>query len=124
MEFIVEQQAKFAAKIGQLEDNLARMNRVVEQQGENVQRLGENVERLVGVIERVADTVAQLAQVTAERFEAVEKHGDETDRKIAALVDAQIRTEEESLKLKETMRTLASTVERHLADGHGGRARP
>jgi hypothetical protein len=89
MEFIVEQQAQFAAKAGQLEDGLTR---------------------LVGVVERVVDTVARLAQVTTERFE-------ETDRKIAALVDAQIQTEE-------TVRNLAATVDRHIAEGHNGRARP
>ncbi|HEX7314947.1 MAG TPA: hypothetical protein VF297_13550 [Pyrinomonadaceae bacterium] len=89
MEFIVEQQAQFAAKIGQLEDGLTR---------------------LVGVVERVVDTVARLAQVTTERFE-------ETDRKIAALVDAQIQTEE-------AVRHLAATVDRHIAEGHNGRARP
>jgi archaellum component FlaC len=116
-EFILEQQAQFAAKIGRLEENLTRLNKVVEQQGENVQRLGENVERLVGVVERVVDTISRLAQVTAERFESVEKHGDEADRKIAALVDAQILTEE-------SLRNLSTIVNRHIAEGHNGRARP
>jgi predicted chitinase len=96
MEFIVEQQAQFAAQIGQLEDGLTR---------------------LVGVVERVVDTVARLAQVMTERFEAVDRRDDETDRKIAALVDAQIQTEE-------AVRHLAATVDRHIAEGHNGRARP
>lgn len=124
MEFIVEQQAQFAAKIGQLEDGLARqsetverLNRAVELQGENVARLGENVARLVNVVERVVDTVARLAQVTTERFE-------ETDRKLAALVDAQIRTEETFRKMSERIDNLAVTVDRHIAEGHNGRARP
>lgn len=87
-EFILQQQAQFATKIGQLEDGLTR---------------------LVGVVER-------LAQVTAERFESVEKQGDETDRKIAALVDSQIQTEE-------SLRNLSATVDRHINEGHNGRAR-
>jgi len=103
MEFIVEQQAQFAAKIGQLEDGLTR---------------------LVGVVERVVDTVARLAEVMAERFEAVDRRADETDRKIAALVDAQIRNEEMVSKLGERIDNLTAAVERHTADGHGGRARP
>lgn len=109
-EFILQQQAQFAAKIGQLEDGLARQ--------------GENVERLVGVVERVVDTVGQLAQVTVERFEAVdrraaetERQADEVDRKIAALVDAQIQTEE-------SLRHMSATVDRHIKEGHNGRARP
>jgi archaellum component FlaC len=123
-EFILEQQAQFAAKIGQLEDNLTRLNKAAEQQGENVQRLGEsverlgeNVERLVGVVERVVDTISRLVQVTAERFESVEKHGDEADRRIAALVDAQILTEE-------NLRKLSTIVNRHITEGHNGGARP
>src|SRR5215210_1895908 len=95
-EFILQQQAQFAAKIGQLEDNLTR---------------------LVGAVERVVDTVARLAQVTAERFEAVDRRDDETDRKIAALVDAQIQTEE-------ALRNLAATVDRHVTEGNHGRVRP
>ena len=110
MEFIVEQQAQFAAKIGQLEDTTRQI-------GESVVRLGEDVTRLVGVVERVVDTVARLAQVTTERFQ-------ETDRKIAALVDSQIQTEEVMRKLGERMDNLAATVDRHIAEGHDGRARP
>ena len=94
MDFLLEWQAQFAAKIGQFEDGLTR---------------------LVGVVERVVDTVAQLAQVTTERFE-------ETDRKIAALMDSQIQTEEVMRRLGERMDNLAATVDRHIADGHGGRA--
>jgi hypothetical protein len=51
---------------------------------------------------------------STERFE-------ETDRKMDALVDAQIRTEEESRKMQEAIRKLSATVERHVADGHGGK---
>jgi uncharacterized protein YoxC len=117
MEFIVEQQAQFAAKIGQLEDNLARQGEAVERLNRAVELQGENIERVVGVIERFADSVTRLVQVTAERFE-------ETDRKIAALVDAQIRTEEEARKREAAMRKLTETVDRHITDGHGGKERP
>ena len=102
-EFILNQQAQFAAKIGQLEENLAR---------------------LTGVVERVVDTIERLAQVTAERFEDVNKRADEFDRKLAALVDAQIQNEEMMGKLGERIDRLAATFERHIADGHGGRAEP
>ena len=116
-EFILQQQAQFAAKIGQLEDGLARQ--------------GENIGRLVGVVERLVDTVARLAQVTAERFEAVDRRADETDRRVdeidrkfAALADAQIRSEEAFRKMSERIDNLAATVDRHINEGHNGRARP
>jgi DNA repair exonuclease SbcCD ATPase subunit len=102
-EFILNQQAQFAAKIGQLEENLAR---------------------LTGVVERVVDTVDRLARVTAERFEAVDRRADEFDRKLDALVDVQIQNEEIMRKLGERVDRLAATVERHIADGDGGKARP
>ena len=117
MEFLFEWQAQFAAELAELK--------------ERDQRNSENIARLVGVVERVVDTVDRLAQVTAERFEAVDRRADEFDTKLASLVDAQIRTEEEARKreesmrnLEETMRSLASTFERHITDGHGGRAEP
>lgn len=103
MEFIVEQQAQFAAKIGQLEDGLTR---------------------LVGVVERVVNTVDRLAQVTTERFEAMDRRAEEWDGKIAALVDAQIRNEEMIGRLGERIDNLTAAVERHTGDGHGGGARP
>jgi chromosome segregation ATPase len=138
MEFIVEQQAQFAAKIGQLEDTAKRTGENVERLGENVERLGENVERLggvveqlggvveqlVGIVERIAESVTRLVQVTTERFEAVDNRADETDRKLAALVDAQMRSEESFRKMSEGIDNLAATVDRHIAEGHNGRARP
>jgi ABC-type transporter Mla subunit MlaD len=135
MEFIVEQQAQFAAKIGQLEDttrqigeNVVRLGGVVERLGGVVERLGEVVERLSEVVGRVVDGVARLTQSTLERF-------DETDRKLAALVDAQVRAEdrtadvdrkfallaESQQKTEESIRSLAEVFNRHTADGHGGR---
>ncbi len=124
MEFIVEQQAQFAVKIGQIEKTLARqseaaerLNAAVERQGENIERLSENVERLgeyverlTGIVGRVADAVGRLTESTRERF-------DDTDRKIAALVDSQIQTEE-------NLRSLSAAIDRHIAEGHNGRARP
>ena len=100
MEFLLEWQAQFAAKLGELEDN-------AKQNSENITRLG-------GVVERVVDIVERLAQVTAERFE-------QTDRKIAALVGSQIQTEEVMRKPGERMDNLAATVDRHIAEGHNGR---
>jgi hypothetical protein len=123
-EFILEQQAQFAAKIGQLEENLGRQAEAVERLNQAAERQGENIGRLAGVVERVVDTVARLVQVTAERFEAVDRRADETDRSIAALVDAQIRAEGEARKRDEAMRKLAETLDQHAADGHGGKEQP
>ena len=87
---------------------------------------------------QMEDLLVRFAQATRERFEATDRRAEETDRrtqeideKIAALVDAQIQTEETVRKLgedvrktEEAVRNLAVTVDRHIAEGHNGRARP
>ena len=95
MDFLLEWQTQFAAELGELK--------------ESTMRNSENITRLEGVVERVVGVIERLAQVTAERSE-------ETDRKIAALVDSQIQTEE-------SLRNLSATLDRHIADGHGGRGK-
>ena len=95
-EFMLQQQAQSAVRIAQMEDLLVR-----------------------------------FAQATRERFKATDRWAEETDRraqeideKIAALVDAQMQTEETVRKLGEDVRNLAVTVDRHIVEGHNGRARP
>jgi methyl-accepting chemotaxis protein len=124
MEFIVEQQAQFAAKIGQLEENNKQTQENVKRTDENVTRLSGVVERLTGIVERVVDTVGRLAESTREHAESTRERFDETGRKIAALVDAQIQTEDTVRKLGERIDNLAAVVERHIVEGHNGRARP
>ncbi|HEX8499538.1 MAG TPA: hypothetical protein VF659_03020 [Pyrinomonadaceae bacterium] len=116
MEFIVEWQAQFAAKLGQIEDNLARQGEAIERQGENIERQGENIGRLTGVVEQVVDGIARLAQLTLERFEAVDRRADETDRKIAALVDAQIRTEDRVADNDRWARESAADFDRRIKE--------
>ena len=82
-------------------------------------------------IAQLEDLLVRFAQATRDRFEATDRRAEETDRraqeideKIAALVDAQIQTEESARKMEEAIRSLAVTVDRHIIEGHNGRARP
>ncbi len=84
-EFIVEQQAQFAAKIGQLED-----------------------------------IVARLARATLDRFEATDKRVDDVDERISALVDSQLRTDENVKKTDESLRNLIAVVDRYFSEGRNG----
>jgi hypothetical protein len=120
MEFLLEWQAQFAAELGELRENdkrsrenITRLEGVVEQLGGVVERVVGIVERVAANVERVAVNVEQLAQSTRERLEAVDRRDDETDRKIGALVDSQIQTEE-------SIRNLGAALDRHLAEGHKG----
>ena len=91
MEFIIDQQAQFAADIGQLKD-----------------------------------IVARLADFTLRGFEASEKRFAEVDEKIAALVDSQIRADEQHRELRESVmrtsedvRNLAAVVDQYFRNRNG-----
>lgn len=86
-EFIVEQQVQFAAKIGQLED-----------------------------------IVARLAKATLDRFEVTDKRVDDIDSRISALVDSQMRTEENVRKTDESLRNLIAVVDRYFSEGRNGKS--
>ena len=85
MAFIVEQQAQFASDIQQLRESQTQTDQVVAQTGE---------------------IVARLANVTLEGFKDV-------NAKINALVDSQIRTDE-------NLRNLVGVVDRYFSEGRNG----
>ena len=94
MAFIVGQQAQFASDIQQLQESQARTDQVVAQ---------------------IGDVVTRLANVTHAGFT-------EINAKINALVDAQIRTEENLMRTDknvaitdESLKNLIAVVERYLS---------
>jgi len=92
MAFIVEQQAQFASDIQQLREAQAQTDRVVAQTGE---------------------IVARLANGTLEGFKDV-------NAKINALVDLQIRTDENVRRTDESLRNLIAVVDRYFSEGRNG----
>ncbi len=99
MGFIVEQQAQFASDIQQLREAQARTEQVVAHSGEIVAQTGE--------------IVARLANVTFEGFKDV-------NAKIDALVDSQIRTDENLRRTDESLRNLIAVVDRYCSEGRNG----
>jgi septal ring factor EnvC (AmiA/AmiB activator) len=92
MAFIVEQQAQFASDIQQLREAQSQTDQVVAQTGE---------------------IVARLANVTLEGFKDV-------NAKINALVDSQIRTDENLSRTDENLRNLIAVVDRYFREGRNG----
>jgi len=88
MEFILNQQAQLVASQQKADERFARLE----------------------------DIVSKLAIATLNRFEAVEAKiaelSENVDRKIAALVDAQMRTEE-------NIRNLTAVVDRYFRERNG-----
>lgn len=87
-----------------------RMAFIVEQQAQfasDIQQLRESQAQTDSV-------VARLANVTLEGFKDV-------NTKMNALVDAQIRTEENLSRTEENLRNLITVVDRYFSEGRNGR---
>ena len=102
MEFIVEQQAKFAAEI-----EIMR-----EVQAADAKRLGDG---LIGVV----DIVGTLARSQIRTEETVNS----LTQDFRLLTQAQVRTEEAQARTEERLTILLNVVERHIS-GNGGAANP
>jgi hypothetical protein len=89
MEFILEHQAQFAADIQKLNESQAETNQLLN----------------------------RLATVTLDRFERTDARAsalsEEVDAKFAALIDAQMRTDE-------AVRNLTAVVDRYFSEGRNG----
>ena len=92
MQFILEQQAQFTVNIQKLQ----------EAQGKSDERAAQ----LEGIVTR-------LAAATLEGFKDV-------NTKINALVDSQMRTEENLKKTDENLRNLTAIVDRYFSEGRNG----
>ncbi len=95
MEFILEHQAQFTARMGQLED-----------------------------------LVVRLAKGTLSGLKQPNARVDDVDERISALVDSQIRTEENVEKTQdnvkktdERLRSLIAVVDRYFSEGRNGNAK-
>jgi len=98
MAFIVEQQAQFASDIQQLQEAQAQFQ-------EAQARTDQVVSQTAQVVGEMGEVVTRLANVTHVGFTDV-------NAKINALVDAQIRTEENLSRTDENLRDFIAAVDR------------
>ena len=84
MEFILEQQAQLAASHQRADERAAKSDK--------------RIDRADKLLDRIVRTIDRLATNTFERFEGtdarISAESEDVNTKLAALVDAQIRTEE------------------------------
>ena len=80
-------------------------------------QLAANQQKADERLTRLEDIVGKLAAATLNRFESMEARlvemSENVDRKIAALVDAQMRTDE-------AIRNLTAVVDRYFRERNGG----
>jgi len=98
--FIIEQQAQFTSDIVQLREAQAQTEQIIAKTGQIVGQNGEIVTR--------------LAYGTLEGFKDV-------NAKINALVDSQIRTDDNLRRTDESLRNLIVVVDRYFSEGRNGR---
>lgn len=106
------------------DENLGRqMEFMLQQQAEHVGRM-----------QQLEELVVRLARTTRDRFEGTDQRLDDVDGRIAALVDSQIRTEENIKKTQENvrkteenikktdeaLRRLITVVDRYFSEGRNG----
>ena len=72
---------------------------------------------------QLEDIVVRLAKATLDRFEATDARVDDIDERISALVDSQVRTEENVKKTDESLRSLIAVVDRYFSEGRNGNSK-
>ena len=102
MDFILQHQAHFAAGMQRLEEQQSRFAEQQTRFSENQERFSENQQRVDGRI----DQLRRVVLMTVRQFRRERR---DLRERIAALVDAQVRTEE-------AMRSLTATTERNSND--------
>jgi chromosome segregation ATPase len=119
MAFIVEQQAQFASDIQLLQESQAQLQESQAQLQESQARTDQVVAQTAEVVGQMGEVVTRLANVTHAGFT-------EVNAKINALVDAQIRTEENLMRTDknvastdESLKNLIAVVDRYLSGRNG-----
>src|SRR5262249_45356883 len=126
MAFIVEQQAQFASDIQLLQESQAQLQESQAQLQESQARTEQVVAQTVAAVAQSAETVGQVVDVVTRLANVTHAGFTEVNGKINALVDAQIRTEENLIRTDknvantdESLKNLIALVERYLTGRNG-----
>ena len=95
--FIVEQQAQVTSRVDTLVETVGTLSGTVGTLARTVESLSGTVEKLSGKVDRTADSASALLAIA----EIHDREIKETDERLNALIDA---------------------VERHISEGHSGKA--
>lgn len=71
-------------------------------------------------LRHLEDIVGRFVKATLDRFTATDERVDDIDERISALVDSQVRTEENVKKTDENLRGLIAVVDRYFSQGRNG----
>lgn len=144
--FIIEKQAKFSADMDRLSESQARYDRVdtererqiaqifrglaqterglaqTERRTEEFNRRQDQAERgfeRIRELQALTEIALAKLSVTVEELGIFVREGfKETDAKLSALIDSQMRLDEQQRRTANETRTLSSDLERHKKEGH------
>ncbi|MGI8564983.1 MAG: hypothetical protein ACR2LZ_00725 [Pyrinomonadaceae bacterium] len=88
------------------EERQRQMDFILSQQAQFVADIGE-----------LKDVVSRLANASLQRLETHDAEIDNLESKMAALVDAQVRSEDKISALVDAQRNLTAVVERYFSEG-------
>ena len=97
------------------EDRVLRLENAFSTLIELAQRSDERLTRIEAAQERSEQIVSRLATLTLDRFE-------ETDKRIDALIDSQVRLGEAQGRTDESLRNLIAVVDRYFSEGRNGKS--
>jgi chromosome segregation ATPase len=97
-----------------IEDNVLNL----EQAFLSINRLANRADERHDSVSESIKLLREMIQRHDKRFERTEPKQSNAYMRLAALADAQIKTEEAIAKLTEQLDRLADTIERHIKEGH------
>ena len=110
--------ARMEAEIAEIKAEIAESDRKTQNR---IEFIVEQQSKFSIDLEKLNETVGRLANATLSRFEESNAKHSDTDAKIAALVDAQMRTEETVKKTSEDLRNLIAVVDHYFTGGRNGK---
>jgi chromosome segregation ATPase len=104
IQFIIEQQSRFAADMQQMKEQFAaEMQRIESRFGEQLGKQGEAIIALTGMVGRIAEAHIK------------------TEAKVAELAESQARTNSEMAELAGRLNDFILVVERYISEGRNGK---
>lgn len=111
VEFLLNQQARFDAGMQELRE-------AQKETDEKVKHMFDGFEEARELTIQTREDLAELTSLTTEGLKILYAQSQNTDAKIAALVNSQIQTEESLRKTDAIVRNIGVKFDRHMKEDH------
>jgi predicted transcriptional regulator len=117
-EFLLNQQARFDAGMQELKEGQKELQEAQKVTDEKFKHMYDGFEEIKELTIQTREDLAELTTLTTDGFRILYEQSRNTDAKIAALVNAQIETEEMIRNTNATICTIGVKFDRHLKEDH------